>query len=969
MSVPRKEVLDVVDLLSQTGYLIFKVKGNPAPEFRFYKGVSEIFEGGRYKVVTDGNTNTVYFCIVKAKSTDEGRYKVVAYNKLGEDTVGMSLFVSDENAVDFRTMLKHKQYSKRELEKSAPEWGELKKDEDKNRDAKKADTFIKPLINIQVKEGKDKQAQFEAVFCKSGVKAKWFKGKQELFLGKKYHMSSTGDLHVLEVMNPVEDDRGKYTIQCLDTSCSALLEVEEAEPVYTFVKKLPSKVEEHIMKEVVLECTTSSHKARVKWFKESQRIESSDKFLIESDLLGRHTLKIQNTTTEDSGEYTCQINSEERTSTKVNITEPKFTFTKLLNSVKATEKDTVMLECEVDELEAQVTWFKGETEIKKDKRIDITVEGHKRCLTIKGAKVVDKGEYICKTNADKTTGELIVEPANKITKNLKDKSVLEREQVILEVEMLDTKSPLEWFKDGELVKPTDSNTRYKKVQCKENLFFLTGETAPKIELNKFDFIGDSTKPLTIEVPFTIAGTRTSDVNAKFLRGDKSVSNKECDISVRQDLAVFTLKKTSRGTSGDYQIQISNDQGEDKCKININITDIPQPPEGPLEVFDVFKDRCKLLWKLPKDIGGLPLVHYIVEHQVVGTRIGWTEIATVEETKLDVTDLIEKKEYKFRVRAVNKKGASDPLVTPEATLAKDPFDEPGKPENLEITNWDKDNVDLKWTAPEKDGGSPITGYVVEYRDKFSKNWNKALEVPANQLYGKIESLSEGVQYEFRVHAVNNAGPGDPSDPTKPLIVKARFVKPYIIGDELINITMKRGQPVKYEIHFDGDPSPEVVWQLNDSETRPFHRISIENTNKNTIIVVKDSTRADSGKYKLTLTNTSGSVSSIAEVTIIDKPTPPEGPLKIEEVCADHVKLKWKKPKDTGGQDLKEYLIEKMDTDTGRWIPAGEVGPEKTDFKVEGLTPKKKYRFRIKAVNKEGESEPLEGDEPVVAKNPY
>ncbi|XP_076353504.1 neural cell adhesion molecule 1-like [Tachypleus tridentatus] len=78
----------------QTGYLIFKVKGNPAPEFRFYKGVSEIFEGGRYKVVTDGDTNTVYFCIVKVKLTDEGRYKVVAYNKHGEDTVDMSLFVS-----------------------------------------------------------------------------------------------------------------------------------------------------------------------------------------------------------------------------------------------------------------------------------------------------------------------------------------------------------------------------------------------------------------------------------------------------------------------------------------------------------------------------------------------------------------------------------------------------------------------------------------------------------------------------------------------------------------------------------------------------------------------------------------------------------------------------------------------------------------------------------------------------------
>ncbi|PRD26305.1 UNVERIFIED_CONTAM: unc-22 [Trichonephila clavipes] len=79
---------------SATAYLCVQVEGNPAPEFRFYKEGSEIFEGGRYKVVTDGETNTVYFCIRKAKTADEGRYKIVAYNKLGEDSIEMSLFVS-----------------------------------------------------------------------------------------------------------------------------------------------------------------------------------------------------------------------------------------------------------------------------------------------------------------------------------------------------------------------------------------------------------------------------------------------------------------------------------------------------------------------------------------------------------------------------------------------------------------------------------------------------------------------------------------------------------------------------------------------------------------------------------------------------------------------------------------------------------------------------------------------------------
>ena len=41
----------------------------------------------------------------------------------------------------------------------------------------------------------------------------------------------------------------------------------------------------------------------------------------------------------------------------------------------------------------------------------------------------------------------------------------------------------------------------------------------------------------------------------------------------------------------------------------------------------------------------------------------------------------------------------------------------------------------------------------------------------------------------------------------------------------------------------------------------------------------------------------------------------------------------------------------------------------EAEVTGLQEGKKYKFRVKAVNKEGESEPLENDELILAKNPY
>ncbi len=43
-----------------------------------------------------------------------------------------------------------------------------------------------------------------------------------------------------------------------------------------------------------------------------------------------------------------------------------------------------------------------------------------------------------------------------------------------------------------------------------------------------------------------------------------------------------------------------------------------------------------------------------------------------------------------------------------------LDEPGKPGNAEVVDWDADHADIKWTKPESDGGSPITGYIIEYK---------------------------------------------------------------------------------------------------------------------------------------------------------------------------------------------------------------------------------------------------------------
>lgn len=99
---------------------------------------------------------------------------------------------------------------------------------------------------------------------------------------------------------------------------------------------------------------------------------------------------------------------------------------------------------------------------------------------------------------------------------------------------------------------------------------------------------------------------------------------------------------------------------------------------------------------------------------------------------------------------------------------------------EATDWDKDHVDLRWTPPISDGGSPITGYVIEKREKGTGKWLKAGDVPGDECKATVPNLDENTEYEFRVRAVNAAGPGQPSKASNGVVTKPRKrERPFIL----------------------------------------------------------------------------------------------------------------------------------------------------------------------------------------------
>ena len=255
-------------------------------------------------------------------------------------------------------------------------------------------------------------------------------------------------------------------------------------------------------------------------------------------------------TKEDSGKYTCKVDEKEiKTICNLNFigkilhnttcsyrklilvfsnAEYPFKFTKPLANINACDKEAVILECEVDDEEAVVVWKKG-TEVlpANDKKIQIQVEGKKRRLFFKEIRVADGGDYSCSTNADETKSEVSVDYVNKFVKKLKDTNGVEREKLVLEVEVADITAQTDWFLKGEQIKPSErfeiknlgggkhqliiSNLdvsdagelkcRSGKLKSTMQLTVHKGETPPQINLEG-PVEGPTGKPLIIDVPYT-----------------------------------------------------------------------------------------------------------------------------------------------------------------------------------------------------------------------------------------------------------------------------------------------------------------------------------------------------------------------------------------------------------------------------------------------------------------------------------
>jgi len=771
--------------------------------------------------------------------------------------------------------------------------------------------FTKPLSRVSAKEKDDVTLECEANKVKWKITGKdidftWKKGDGRLDETPKVKFDKQGRKLTLNLKKISMNDASEYSCNAGEGAMASKtiggLEVQELPLGFDEGLK---DIEKSEGETAILEAVINRPGADVTWFKDGNKIDFSDpRFEQKQDKDGRIQLIIKPCVMDDEATYEAKVGTK-KTSGKLRVKEGPVCFTKPLADMSVKEGAPAVVHAVVNKLRYQqsgasvnITWYRNDIPISKyDDRVEVKNDELNLYCTVKKINMDDSGaKYSVTADTARTEGTLTVteEPLYFVEK-LKDTPLKKiPSTVTLSCKLNKPGVPVQWLKDGMPIKIDGDKYEVKEEDGKHFLIIhdCTGDDEGKYTCKAKDVTCDCaiqvkaapTLDISDEVRTIKAGTGTvfeipysghpvPTVTWTHKGAALEMKRRKAD-HIHGKMLKLSIKDSVRADSGAYNVVVENEHGKTDGIVKLNVLDIPGPPRD-LRFREVFSDRIVVEWDMPSDDGGSPITGYIVEKKEKA-RSKFTEVGETDGTMFYSIDSglkeDQEQEYVIRVAAINKFGIGN-FVESKPVKAENPFKRPDPPQNPVVSDVDAASATLSYEPPLKDGGSPITGYIIERRHTESARWQRITKSATPHLKHIDSELVEGYEYEYRVFAENKAGLSDPSKPSNRFTCKDPYTRP--------------GPPIKVEY---------------------------------------------------------------------------------AEVTKKFVKLTWKVPKSDGGAPIFNYVVEAREVGEIEWqILNLDEDCINTNFTCRGLKEGGTYEFRVSAENKAGIGGPASPPGPVRLKD--
>ncbi|XP_059356456.1 obscurin-like protein 1 isoform X10 [Carassius carassius] len=314
--------------------------------------------------------------------------------------------------------------------------------------------FIGELHNITVMEGED--AIFKCVVSPEDAKLAWFKNGQLISSNEKFNISSNGLCHMLHINNCVVSDSCKLTAEAEGVISRAILQVQEAQVLFT--KNMEPVVAEEFG-EATLEVEVSHETAEVQWMRQGVVIHPGSKFTLRQNGQ-KHSLTIHKLTLSDRGTYSCET-LHDRTQAKLTVEPRKIKIRKGLTAIQTYERETASFEVELSHGNVDGVWQKDGHILKNNNRLRMTAKGRVHSLTIANLTLDDTGSYIFSVENIRSRARLEVkEIPVTILKKLEDIRQPEGSGITLECELSRHNVEVKWTKNEVQLKPGKNHRIY-----------------------------------------------------------------------------------------------------------------------------------------------------------------------------------------------------------------------------------------------------------------------------------------------------------------------------------------------------------------------------------------------------------------------------------------------------------------------------------------------------------------------------
>ncbi|XP_029561101.1 obscurin isoform X13 [Salmo trutta] len=445
--------------------------------------------------------------------------------------------------------------------------------------------FKKKLQNVTTVEDQ-KGVKLEVELSRPSKEVRWMKNSVVLQPGDNMDIRVDGAKQTLVFKSVTTADRGYYSCETLDDKTQAKLTVDVQK--IEVVKGLLAEVKANEKETVTLEVELSQADVEGSWTKSGAKLKAGSNCRITA-LGKKHALTLSQLKMEDAGTIVFQAEGV-KSSGKLIVAEPAAMISRPMKDVKAPEKEKATLECEVSRTNAEVKWFKGDTELKPGKNFGIHSQGRTRSLLIHKCSKEDEGTYVCRTSDDNTSAKLTVHARDiKIVKKLEDVEVMEKESASFMCEISHDEVACQWFKGDTKLKVGDNI----KMRQEGKIYVLLIKSVTPEDVAEIKFTAEkasSTAKLTVKGKAQSVSRELQNVSV--VSGEDAVFT--CEVT--QNSATVQWAKDGKDIRKSEKYNISKE--ERVMKLTVRSVTVQDSGEYSCEVIGGATTKAKLVIKEP-----------------------------------------------------------------------------------------------------------------------------------------------------------------------------------------------------------------------------------------------------------------------------------------------------------------------------------------------------------------------------------